>query len=225
MAVSSASELHRADVAPWLAELELRSLPDLVGLRQQFKRLIKRYHPDANPGRAEWATRKSRRLIHAARVLESHLRSSESVAPESSPATRAAPEDRIAFQTIQDGRFGYAFPVAAIVRVVAAGAASASLEGPLPFVSDSSGVYPLLDSAKIEGSGEPGYFLLAQSGARRFALPLRRAVRFETILQVERSQVLRDNPPPRREGIWLRHGSEWRLCPVDFLDAIELNAA
>lgn len=56
-----------------LTILELEKIPDDDMLRRAFNRLIKKYHPDRNPERKDWAHEKTRLLIEASRKLRSHI--------------------------------------------------------------------------------------------------------------------------------------------------------
>ncbi|MBX7059266.1 MAG: J domain-containing protein [Leptospirales bacterium] len=217
MAVHSAPAAASAEL---LSELELRELPDLAGLKRQFKRLIKLYHPDANPGRVEWATQKSRRVIRAARNLEALLQqtAAPSAPPEASESPR--PARSVSFQTIQDGVHGLAIPVSAIVRVHSRLEAGLRLAPPLPCASLQGEIYPLSSLMGELPASEIGFVLFARAQRGKLAIPLHRRVRFESILQMDEASLRRNNPAPWREGLWLRRGDEWRLCPAEFTSAV-----
>lgn len=60
-------------IVPYLQILELETIPDREGLQKAFNRMIKKYHPDLNPHRKDWAHEQTRLLIEASGALKKHI--------------------------------------------------------------------------------------------------------------------------------------------------------
>ncbi len=216
-----------------LETLELRRVPTEASLELQFRRLLKRFHPDLNPDRAPWAHEKTRAIIYAARRLrsllqaglpaepdpDSHSRDADANTPQS--ARRAETPGIAAFQLIDAPRVNLALPVASLVRIVAPGDACVRKDSAVGgFCYVEREIFPV---RTLEGVLPPwsqiAYLALLRADEERAALALERNVRFGAIERVALGEILRENPFRKTHGVWLQRRGKSYLCPAEFVES------
>src|SRR5438105_1317922 len=115
--------------------LGLEELPDSETLRQHFAGLLKRYHPDRNADRREWAHERTMELIVANRTVQAYIDRRLGRADggagfradsplDARGAVREESEARdsyVNYQLVEGPSGAFALPVEYIVAILAAG--------------------------------------------------------------------------------------------------------
>ncbi len=190
-----------------LAVLELDGLPDRSRLQQHFSRLLKRYHPDHNRDRTDWAHEKTRAVIAANHRLRKFLDAEGALAAATGSETAgqaraasardrpwpfsAARDDRtaamaegFAVQLLRTPAGRYALPVPFIERILAQGPGLCTSLVPGEYLAlFKREVYRVLtpEGEPPRGLPDDGYLVLLASARARLAIVVDAQARFESI--------------------------------------------
>lgn len=184
-----------------LATLELRELPDRTRLQKHFSRLLKRYHPDRNRDRSDWAHEKTRAIIAANHRLRKFLDSRpffgtvqgtgrppayerpRTAPPEETRPPESPPGEGFPVQLVRAPLGNFALPVRNIERILAFDRERVTELTPGDFVFlYNTEVYRLYDLNGDPPAELPGdSYLILFRGRSRFGLLTAAETRFASI--------------------------------------------
>lgn len=199
--------LSREELQRLLSVLELDEVPDRGRLQKHFSQLLKRYHPDRNRERTDWAHEKTRAIIAANHRLRKFLdserpapprpdpfRAEVRVSPAAHPASEPPPSNfdpdaesdaqGFAVQLVRSPLGNFALPVQNLERILGFQPDLVTSLTPGEYVTmygrEVYRTYDLNgDSPRALPTG--GYLILFRGRRARFALLADPATRFEQI--------------------------------------------